>query len=474
VAVANPFDILKLDTLKLVTRCEIQPVVATERMILEYIPRAYGTEEDQLEEINEEMVGTEDPELELSESEVDQIEELDLARIQEGTDSPVVKLVNIIIFNAITRKVSDIHIECFEKFVRIRFRKDGVLYVFKEYPKKLANAITSRLKIMSQMDIAERRKPQDGKFQLRALGRQIDFRVSVLPCIHGEKTVMRLLDAGNLTPNLDVLGFEPQVLREFRDAIHSPYGMLLVTGPTGSGKSTTLYSSIQEVMSIESNLITVEEPVEYQLEGINQVPVSVKRGLTFAAALRSILRQDPDTVMIGEIRDLETIEIAIKAALTGHLVLSTLHTNDAPSTISRMVDMGVDPFMVASSVVMVAAQRLCRSLCNDCKELLDPLPPADRMLELGFLPDEIKTAEIYEPGGCPRCLSGYKGRFAVVESLVVGDEIRRMIIEGRSASELKERALDLGMMTLRRAALKNSLRGRTSLAEVMRVTMADR
>jgi len=455
-----------------VTKCELRPVVSTVRMIRESIPRAYDGDDTALEELEADLQG-DGPDLEMTDTDLDAVEELDLTSIQEGSDSPVVKLGNILIFNAITRKVSDIHVEPFEKFVRVRFRKDGVLYVFKEYPKKLGNPLTSRVKIMAGLDIAERRRPQDGKFQLRAQGRQVDFRVSILPTVHGEKTVMRLLDSGNLMLSLDSLNFEPQALKDFRDAVFKPYGMLLVTGPTGSGKSTTLYSSIKEVQNIESNLITVEDPVEYQLEGINQVPVNVKRGLTFAASLRSILRQDPDTIMIGEIRDLETIEIAIKAALTGHLVLSTLHTNDAPSTISRMIDMGVDPFMVASSVILVAAQRLARGLCGDCKRPLDPMPPADRLLEMGFLPEEVKTAELMMPVGCPRCNNGYKGRFAVLETLTMREEVRRMVIEGRSAAEIKTRALDLGMLTLRRCAIKNALRGRTSLDEVVRVTMAD-
>ena len=468
VAVANPFDVLKLDDVGLVTGCQLMPVVSTEGTIRRAIDRFYKSGEQEMEQLLEDMA---DPELEMTSKPE---EEEDAANITAETgDSPVVKLVNMIIYQAIKSKSSDIHIEPYEKRLVVRYRQDGVLYEALVPPKKMQNGIISRIKVMSDLDIAERRRPQDGKFQLKVDGRQIDFRVSVLPVIHGEKIVLRILDSSNLTLNLDALGFEEKALVDFRNAINSAYGMILVTGPTGSGKSTTLYSALKEIMTVEDNIVTVEEPVEYQLEGINQVPVNVKRGLTFAAALRSILRQDPDKIMIGEIRDLETVEIAIKAALTGHLVLSTLHTNDAPSTVTRMVDMGVDPFMIATSVLLVSAQRLCRRLCKECRGEMEALPP-ERMVALGFTEAEAKSnPKIYRAKGCPRCTNGYKGRFAVLETLPMNEEIRQCIIKGKSAVDIKELALTQGMITLRRCGLLNVLRGNTSLDEVMRVTMVD-
>jgi type IV pilus assembly protein PilB len=338
----------------------------------------------------------------------------------------------------------------------------------------MLNAIVSRVKIMASLDIAERRKPQDGKFQMRIEGRQVDFRVSILPVIHGEKVVMRLLDASNLQLSLDTLGFEEKALIDFRAALGAAYGMILVTGPTGSGKSTTLYSAVRETLNPEDNVVTVEDPVEYQLEGVNQVQVQPKRGLTFASALRSILRQDPDTILIGEIRDQETIEIAVKAALTGHLVLSTLHTNDAPSTITLMVDMGVDPFMVASSTLLVSAQRLCRKLCNACREPMEP-PPAERLQALGMAEEDLAVPQtFFQAKGCPRCNNGYAGRFAVLETLPMTEDVKRVIIKGGSAQDIKKKALENNMMTLHRYSLRAATRGRTSIEAVLSVTMQDR
>jgi len=468
VAVANPFDVLKLDDVGLVTGCQLMPVVSTEETIRRTIERLYRSGEQEMEQLLEDIA---DPEVQLAAKESDEDEAAEVSA--EGDTSPVVKLVNMVIYQAIKNKVSDIHIEPYEKKLIIRYRQDGVLFEALSPPKKMQGAITSRIKVMSDLDIAERRKPQDGKFQLKVDGRQVDFRVSVLPVIHGEKVVMRLLDSSNLTLNLDMLGFEEKALNDFRHAINCPYGMILVTGPTGSGKSTTLYSALKEIMSVEDNIVTVEEPVEYQLEGINQVPVNIKRGLTFAAALRSILRQDPDKIMIGEIRDLETVEIAIKAALTGHLVLSTLHTNDAPSTVTRMVDMGVDQFMIATSVLLVSAQRLCRRLCQECKEEMEPLPP-ERLKALGFTDAESNAKpKLYKAKGCPRCNAGYKGRFAVLETLPVNEDIQQAIIKGKSAVDIKNLALEQGMITLRRCGLLNVLRGNTSLDELLSVTLAD-
>ena len=411
-----------------------------------------------------------EPEMELT-KEVE--EDADLSQLTRSAEqAPVVRLVNLIIYQAIRDGASDIHIEPFEKQLRVRYRVDGLLQETTSPPKRLQNAVVSRIKIMSELDIAEKRKPQDGKFQLKVAGRPIDFRVSSLPTLHGEKVVLRILDSSKLAMSLDNLGFEQKALDDFRNAIHSPYGMILVTGPTGSGKSTTLYSAIKEIMRPEDNIVTIEDPVEYQLDGINQVQVNPLRGVTFSGALRSILRQDPDTILVGEIRDGETADIAIKAALTGHLVLSTLHTNDAPSTITRLTDMGVDAFLVASSVNVVSAQRLCRRLCGECKEQVK-VPPA-RMLEMGFREEEIEGATIHKPVGCLRCNQvGYRGRFALLETVPVTNEVKKAVIQGRSAVDIKQLALEQGMISLRRCGLLNAMRGNTSLEEVHNVTMAD-
>ncbi|RKY27752.1 MAG: type II secretion system protein GspE [Planctomycetota bacterium] len=467
-AVANPFDVLKLDDLRIMTGCDLQLVASTTYRIRRAIPAAYNPNEQAMEEIFEGMAK---PEVELTSADEEE-EEINLAELSDDDEeSPVIKIVNLIIAQAIHDKVSDIHIEPMEKKLRVRYRQDGLLREAISPPRQMAGAITSRLKVMAGLDIAERRKPQDGKFRLKVEGRAVDFRVSVLPTIHGEKVVLRVLDTSNLALSLDGLGFEEKALTDLRNALAAPFGMILVTGPTGSGKSTTLYSSLKEVMSIQDNIVTVEDPVEYELPGIIQVPVSVKRGLTFAAALRSILRQDPDKVMVGEIRDTETVDIAVKAALTGHLVLSTLHTNDAASAITRMVDMGVDPFLVASSVLLVSAQRLARKLCPLCRE--EVKVPKERLLSIGVKPEEIKDAKFYRARGCNRCAEGYRGRFALLETLPVDDNIRKMIINGSNQIEIKEYAVSRGMITLRRAGLLNAMRGNTSLEEVLRVTVSD-
>ena len=338
----------------------------------------------------------------------------------------------------------------------------------------MQNAMVSRLKIMAKLDIAEKRKPQDGKFQMRLGNKKIDFRVSTLPVVWGEKVVLRILDSSNLSLDINELGFEDKCMEDYLWACDQPYGMILVTGPTGSGKSTTLYSAIAHIHEPEINIVTVEDPVEYTMEGINQVPISNARGLTFAAALRSILRQDPDVILLGEIRDKETIEIATKAALTGHLVLSTLHTNDAPSTITRMVDMGLDPFMVASSTLVICAQRLAKRLCSVCKEPYEI--PKERLIELGLEESDFEKEEVHthRPKGCGKCANGYKGRFALLETLRLTEPIKRLVIDGASVMELKKYAIqEEGMVTLRRAGLLNALRGVTSVEEVLRCTMAD-
>ncbi|MDJ0523464.1 MAG: ATPase, T2SS/T4P/T4SS family [Planctomycetota bacterium] len=470
IAVSNPFDVVRHDDLRLSTGCDLRLALALEPKIEEAITRTYTGDTGNLSEI---LDAVDDPEMKIREGHSDEEDDVvELGGEGNDGDAPVIKIVNLIIYNAIKSKASDIHIEAFEKRVLVRYRIDGALEPAMEPPKKLQKAIISRLKIMASLDIAERRKPQDGKFQVKAEGRQIDFRVSTLPCVHGEKVVLRILDGGNLALSLEKLGFEEKALNDFREAINSPYGMILVTGPTGSGKTTTLYSAVKEIMTPEDNFVTVEDPVEYQVDGINQVQVNVKSGLTFAAALRSILRQDPDTVMIGEIRDPETIDIAIKAALTGHLVLSTLHTNDAASTISRMIDMGVDPFMVASATLLVSAQRLVRRLCKRCCEPVEV--KAEKLLSMGYTEAEVKEGvTLYRAVGCNRCSAGYAGRFALLETLPVTEAIKRMIIDGHSAIEIRHKALEEGMISLRRAALLNAMRGNTSVEEVLRVTLAE-
>ncbi|RME75628.1 MAG: type II secretion system protein GspE [Planctomycetota bacterium] len=472
VAVSNPFDILKLDDIRIVTGCQIRPVVSTETAIQDGIAQAYDRTAEKLEDLYQDLAASD---LELVEDAPETDDE-----VPADENSPVVKLVNLIIRQAVMNRVSDIHIEPMEKRLRVRFRKDGVLYEFKhkgqDLPKRLQGAIASRIKIMSQLNIAEKRVPQDGKLRLKIEDRKVDFRVSTLPTIHGEKIVMRILDSSSLALDLEQLGFEPQALEAFRKALAQPYGMVLVTGPTGSGKTTTLYSALKALMTVEDNVVTVEDPVEYQLDGVNQVAVNPKRGMTFAAALRSILRQDPDTVMVGEMRDLETVQIAIRAALTGHLVLSTLHTNDSASTITRLIDMGVDPFLVTSTVVLASAQRLLRKLCGECREPTEV--PRERLLGVGYTEEEAQRildgeVTLYKARGCGRCSNGYSGRFAVLEAMYMTDEIRRLVLAGESAVEIKERAVEQGMITLRRCGLLNALRGRTSIEEVLRMTTED-
>ncbi len=468
-AVSNPFDILKLDDIRIVTGCNLRPVVSTDLSIQRAIAKVYDRSAQKLEEMYAHLV---DPELELSKEPDDDVLD-DTMSLDEK--SPVVKLVNVLIMQAVRDRVSDIHIEPQERKLRIRFRKDGVLQEWNPPPhKKYQSAITSRIKVMASLDIAEKRVPQDGKFQSKIEGRQVDFRISILPTLHGEKVVMRILDSSNLALSLDQLGFEEYALAGFKKALGSPYGMVLVTGPTGSGKTTTLYSALREVLSVEDNVVTVEDPVEYQMDGVIQVPVNPKRGLTFAAALRSILRQDPDTVMIGEMRDLETVEIAVKAALTGHLVLSTLHTNDAPSTITRLTDMGVEPFMVTSTVILASAQRLMRKICPECKETTSY--PIGRLLEIGFTPDEAEKGSDIDwviPKGCGRCTNGYKGRFAILEALLMSDKIKRLVLERAGDVDIKRQSIGEGMITLRRSGLLHAMRGRTSIDEVLRMTADD-
>jgi type IV pilus assembly protein PilB len=382
--------------------------------------------------------------------------------------------VNLILTDAIKKEASDIHIEPYEKSFRVRYRIDGVLYEAMKPPMKLKNAIISRIKIMSELDIAERRLPQDGRIKLKlGRGKEMDFRVSVLPTLFGEKTVLRLLDKSNLQLDMTKLGFEQPQLDVFKNSIHQPYGMVLVTGPTGSGKTTTLYSALSELNQISDNLSTAEDPVEFNLGGINQVQMHDEIGLNFAAALRSFLRQDPDIIMVGEIRDFETAEIAVKAALTGHMVLSTLHTNDAPSTVNRLLNMGIEPFLVASSVNCIVAQRLARRVCSECRET-DPEVLSDALIEAGMSEDLAKTAAPIVGKGCRMCSdTGYKGRVALYEVMEIREELKEFVLNGASALELKREAIRLGMKTLRQSALSKLAEGVTTLSEVLRVSSAD-
>ncbi len=465
IAVSDPYDVLLLDDLRRMTGCQVRTVLSQPETIKKAMDRVFDTAGKQVSEL---LDSVEDAEVRV---EKDQTEDID--KQQLGDEAPAVKFVNVMLLRALKEKASDIHVEPGEERLIVRFRVDGRLHEAMPAPKALLPALISRLKIMAQLDIAERFAPQDGKFQIRFEGRKIDFRLSILPVVGGEKAVLRILDTGNMALKLDSLGYEDKALADIQRSINSPYGMLLVTGPTGSGKSTTLYSCVKEVASPEINVVTVEDPVEYRMDGINQVPVNPKRGLTFAGALRSILRQDPDVVLVGEIRDTETADIALKAALTGHLVLSTLHTNDAATTITRLVDMGVDPYMVSSSLLCVGAQRLARRLCNHCRVEVEI--PLETLQEAGYAERDLEGATFFgpKPGGCQQCREGYRGRFAILETLFVEPDLKRMIVEGRSAQELAQEAQRHGMLTLRRVGLLNVARGVTSLEEALRVTLDD-
>src|SRR3989440_142763 len=406
---------------------------------------------------------------------LEELEEISAeALAKQGEDAPVVRLVNVVLMSAIQKGASDIHIEPYEKELRVRYRVDGILYNIMQPPMKFRDAITSRIKIMSKLDIAEKRLPQDGRIKIRfsdnGQQKEIDFRVSVLPTLFGEKIVMRLLDKDKLMLDMTPLGFEEESLKKFEDAILRPLGMVLVTGPTGSGKTNTLYSSISKINTPETNIMTAEDPVEFNLVGVNQVNVKESIGLNFAAALRSFLRQDPNIILVGEIRDFETAEIAVKAALTGHLVLSTLHTNDAPSTINRLMNMGIEPFLVASSVHLICAQRLVRRICSACKE---PHPvPAPALVQAGFTQDDAKGVTPMKGKGCDRCNNtGYKGRVGLYEVMEIGEELRELILVGASGLELRRKAVDEGMITLRQSGLRKVKEGMTTIEEVVRETV---
>jgi len=466
VAMMDPSNIIALNDIKFITGLDIQVVIATERDVKTGQDKLYEQNvsyDDLIDDLGEDGVEV-----------IDTNETVDLTELERATeDAPVVKLVNAILTDGIKKHASDIHVEPYEKTFRVRFRIDGVLYEIMRPPPKLKNAITSRLKIMADLDIAERRLPQDGRIKLKiGAGKEMDFRVNVLPTLFGEKVVLRLLDKSNLQLDMAKLGFEPRQLADFLDAISKPHGMVLVTGPTGSGKTTTLYSALAELNKVTTNISTAEDPVEFNLGGINQAQMHEDIGFNFASALRAFLRQDPDVIMVGEIRDYETAEIAIKASLTGHLVLSTLHTNDAPSTINRLLNMGVEPFLVASSINLILAQRLARKVCNECAETIEVNP--EILVNIGVPAAEAKHMKVRQGKGCQKCSNtGYKGRIALYEVMPMKEELREFVLNGASSAEIKREAARVGMMTLRASGIMRLKEGVTSVEEILRVTAAD-
>lgn len=472
VALADPSNVFALDDIRFITGYQVEPVVAAEASIHEAIQKYYGaSHEMELMDVMDEIAQEDVTDLEITEEEED-ISAAELAAASE--EAPVVRLCNIMLSDAVKKGASDIHVEPYEKTFRIRFRIDGVLYEILKPPLKLKNAIASRLKILAKLDIAEKRLPQDGRIKMRMKidqkTKEIDYRVSTVPTLHGEKIVLRLLDKEGLKLDMTKLGFEQESLDKFQKAISKPYGMVLVTGPTGSGKTNTLYSAIGQLNKPETNIMTAEDPVEFNVTGCNQVQMKESIGLNFASALRSFLRQDPNIVLVGEIRDFETAEIAVKAALTGHLVLSTLHTNDAPSTISRLMNMGIEPFLVATSVHLIQAQRLIRRICKECKEEIKV--PREALLELGYTQEEVGKVKIYKGRGCPACNnSGYKGRIALMEVMEMSEQLREMVLMGANTMELKKQALEEGMITLRRSGLIKVMNGVTTIDEVIRETV---
>jgi type IV pilus assembly protein PilB len=472
IAMADPTNVFAMDDIKFMTGYNVEPVVASELGIKAAIDNYYGTSSSlELKKVMEDLQTQENADLEVLEEE----EDMDVEALADSAEeAPVVKLVNLILTDAIKRGASDIHIEPYEKEFRVRFRIDGILYEIMNPPLKLKDAMTSRMKILSKLDISEKRLPQDGRIKLKMKlndkNKELDFRVSILPTLFGEKIVMRLLDKDNLRLDMTKLGFEPESLVKFEEAIFKPWGMVLVTGPTGSGKTNTLYSALSKVNSPEVNIMTAEDPVEFNLPGINQVQMRESIGLNFAATLRSFLRQDPNIILVGEIRDFETAEIAIKASLTGHLVLSTLHTNDAPSTINRLMNMGIEPFLVATSVQLIAAQRLARRICGNCKEEVEMTPQA--LLNIGFKKEEIGTFSVFKGRGCEKCNNtGYKGRVGLVEVMQIDDDIRELILSGGTAIDIKKKAAENGMISLRRSGLIKIKEGITTVEEVVRETV---
>ena len=466
-AMADPTNVHAVDDIKFMTGLKVELMVATESAIRRAIDRYY----DASETLQNVIASIEDAGMEVMENREDA--NLNLSDLKQAVEeAPVVKLVNLILAEAIKRGASDIHAEPYEKVFRVRFRIDGVLYEVMTPPLGLKNAIISRLKIMASLDISERRLPQDGRMKVKFKGREVDFRVSTLPTLFGEKVVMRLLDKSNLKLDLSKLGFAPKALADFEAAIRAPYGMILVTGPTGSGKTTTLYSALDRLNQPETNIMTAEDPVEFNIRGINQVQIRESIGLNFAAALRSFLRQDPDVIMVGEIRDYETAEIAVKAALTGHLVLSTLHTNDAPSAVTRLLNMGIEPFLVASSVILILAQRLLRRVCVKCKTPVTIQPHA--LIDIGLTEEEAASIACYKGTGGEACSgTGYKGRIAIYEVMALSPELHDMVLRGASPQEIKRGAIQQGMQTLRMSGLQKLQEGITTVEEVLRVTFKD-
>jgi len=470
-AMADPTNVFAVDDVGFMTNLQVVPVVASQGAIRKAIDRLYEAQTGGLAEVLSEMdaaVG----DVEVVEGEDEQWAKADIFELKESADeAPVVRLINMILVDAIRRGASDIHLEPYEKVFRVRFRIDGVLHEIMTPPKRLEAALTSRVKIMSNLDIAERRLPQDGRIKLRYNQREIDFRVSTLPTIFGEKTVMRILDKDALQLDLALLGFDPWSLEQFTRAINQPYGMILITGPTGSGKTTTLYSAIHTINSPDVNIMTAEDPVEYNLKGVNQVQINEGIGRTFAAALRSFLRQDPDVILVGETRDLETAQIGIRAALTGHLVLTTLHTNDCPSTVARLLDMGIPPFLVSSALTLILAQRLGRKICKDCKQPYDA--DEETLVPYGHVPQGLGKIQLYKGKGCQSCsFTGMKGRVAIYEVMPISEKIREMILRNAPTADIRDMALSQGMKTLRQNALQKVLEGVTTVEEVLRVTVS--
>ena len=473
IAMADPLNVLALDDVRRITRLEVSPMIAAEKSILDKLASFDAAKGGSMEDIIQDAQKQDDAEdadnLELSKEAIEEVNIDQLAASSE--EAPVIKLANLILVQAIKDRASDIHIEPYEKGMKLRYRTDGVLVDATPPPKQLQLALASRFKIMSCLDIAERRLPQDGRMRVRVSGKDYDLRVSIMPTVHGEKIVLRVLDKSNLSASLDKLGLDPDTFQQVKTAVDAPHGLILVTGPTGSGKTTTLYSALNELNNPIYNIITVEDPVEFQIPGINQVPVKKEIGLTFANALRSILRQDPDIIMIGEIRDMETAEIAIEAALTGHQVLSTMHCNDAPGAIARLDDMGIAPFLISSSVILTCAQRLMRRICSHCKE---PVKYPEKMYnDLNIDPSTFDGVTLYRGRGCDRCKgSGYAGRLAIIEAMTISDEIRKLIISRASTREMGKIAIGQGMRTLRMVALDRVRDGLSTLEQVLVLTSA--
>ncbi|MBI5116603.1 type IV-A pilus assembly ATPase PilB [Candidatus Poribacteria bacterium] len=469
IAMSDPLNIVAIDDVRMLTGYEVETVVSLDSEIKKTIDRYYGGKEGEGDDFADILRDAQTDTVTVVEGK----EEIDISSLKKEVEqAPVIRLVNLILLNAIKQGASDIHIEPFEKDVRLRYRIDGMLREVQPPPKSLQAAVVSRIKVVSELDIAERRVPQDGRFRIKFERREIDFRVSTLPTYYGEKVVLRILDKGSLQLDLDKLNFEQQPLDDFRDSLARPNGIILVTGPTGSGKTTTLYSALHMLNNPDINIVTVEDPVEYELYGVNQVQVKPEVGLTFSSGLRSILRQDPDVVMVGEIRDEETADIAIKAALTGHLVLSTLHTNDAPGAITRLIDMGMEPFLIASSMLMAAAQRLVRRICPDCKESYSVPDPVLKRAQFNSVPGE--KVSLWKGRGCGRCgETGYRGRLALLEVLRVKENVQDLIMASAPSGEIKRVAVENGMVTLRQVGLRKVTAGLTTLEEALRVTAPD-